>query len=63
MSHLLQRKCRDLHALMHTSLCFLYLTISDRLDELERDKARLSEQLISQQRDAMAREMDMLRKR
>ena len=40
-----------------------FFVSSDRLDELEKDKARLSEQLISQQKESMAREIDMLRKR
>ena len=35
---------------------------SDRLGELERDKARLSEQLIAQQREHLVREMDILKK-
>ena len=36
--------------------------VSDRLGELERDKARLSEQLIAQQREHLVREMDILKK-
>ena len=35
---------------------------SDRLGELERDKARLSQQLIAQQREHLAREMDFYKK-
>ena len=35
---------------------------SDRLGELERDKVRLSEQLMAQQRDHLVREMDHLKK-
>ena len=35
---------------------------SDRLGELERDKARLSEQLIAQQREHLVREMDILKR-
>ena len=35
---------------------------SDRLGELERDKFRLSECLIAQQREHLAREMDYLKK-
>ena len=35
---------------------------SDRLGELERDKARLTEQLIAQQREHLVREMDILKR-
>ena len=35
---------------------------SDRLGELERDKARLSEQMIAQQREHLVREMDTLKR-
>jgi hypothetical protein len=35
---------------------------NDRLGELERDKARLSEQLIAQQREHLVREMDILKR-
>ena len=57
-----QRKC---YACTHSPYCrfILYLTSSDRLDKLEKDKARLAEQLITQQREAMVKEIDMLRKR
>ena len=49
----------------HSPCChfILCLTSSDRLDKLEKDKARLAEQLITQQREAMVKEIDMLRKR
>ena len=49
----------------HLVLTFLlssFLSRSDRLGELERDKARLSEQLIAQQREHLVREMDILKK-
>ena len=36
---------------------------SDRLGELEKEKNLLSERLIQQQKQTMAMEMDMLRKR
>lgn len=44
------------------SLFSLSLPPSDRLGELERDKARLSEQLIAQQREHLVREMDILKR-
>ena len=37
-------------------------THSDRLGELERDKVRLSEQLVAQQREQLVREMDVLKR-
>ena len=59
MSHLLQSKLYIPSDF--TPYCFLIT--SDRLDKLEKDKARLAEQLITQQREAMVKEIDMLRKR
>ena len=50
----------SVHTLTHTPP--LAPVISDRLGELERDKARLSEQLIAQQREHLVREMDILKK-
>jgi Mg2+ and Co2+ transporter CorA len=40
-----------------------HLAISDRLEELEKDKAKLSEQLLQQQKESMVREINLLRKR
>ena len=41
---------------------YLYCLNSDRLGELERDKARLTEQLVAQQREHLAKEIDFYKK-
>jgi hypothetical protein len=40
----------------------LFCIVSDRLGELERDKARLTEQLVAQQREHLAKEIDYYKK-
>lgn len=44
------------------SCVFLDCLHSDRLGELERDKARLTEQLVAQQREHLAKEIDFYKK-
>ena len=39
-----------------------FCVVSDRLGELERDKARLTEQLVAQQREHLAKEIDFYKK-
>ena len=39
-----------------------FYVVSDRLGELERDKARLTEQLVAQQREHLAKEIDFYKK-
>lgn len=41
---------------------YFSFVVSDRLGELERDKARLTEQLVAQQREHLAKEIDYYKK-
>lgn len=62
LGHLVNQDTNNEISRLYTAPSLPSPSPSDRLGELERDKARLTEQLMVHQREQMVREMDILKK-